>query len=123
MKLLQLDRSIRVVVFETGLADDAGLLLELLISLSFIFTFLFESRKFRLNVGEVPCQALQLMLFLLVLLFNVLELLACVGQNDDSSCNLFAKFVKLFISFFNFLVESLVLDFQLFKVDQMKAIS
>ena len=95
---------------------------ELLISLSFILALFLESRELRLDFGEVPCQTLQLQLLLLVLLFNVLELFTGVGQNDDCSCNLFAKFVKLFISLFNLLVKSLVLDFELFKVDQMKAI-
>lgn len=98
------------------------MLFELLISLSFILALFLESREFRLDFGEVTCQALQLQLLLLVLLFNVLELFTGVGQNDDCSCNLFAKFVKLFISLFNLLVKSLVLDFELFKVDQMKAI-
>jgi len=98
------------------------LLFELLISLSFILALFLESRELCLDFGEVTCQALQLQLLLLVLLFDVLELFTGVGQNDDCSCNLFAKFVKLFISLFNLLVESLVLDFQLFKVDQMKAI-
>ena len=98
------------------------MLFELLISLSFILALFLESRELRLDFGEVPCQAPQLQLLLLVLLFNVLELFTGVGQNDDCSCNLFAKFVKLFISLFNLLVESLVLDFELFKVDQMKAI-
>ena len=98
------------------------MLFELLISLSFILALFLESRELGLDFGEVTCQALQLQLLLLVLLFNVLELFTGVGQNDDCSCNLFAKFVKLFISLFNLLVKSLVLDFELFKVDQMKAI-
>ncbi len=98
------------------------MLFELLISLSFILALFLESRELRLDFGEVTCQRLQLQLFLLVLLFNVLELFTGVGQNDDCSCNLFAKFVKLFISLFNLFVKSLVLDFELFKVDQMKAI-
>lgn len=98
------------------------MLFELLISLSFILALFLESRELRLDFCEVTCQALQLQLLLLVLLFNVLELFTGVSQNDDCSCNLFAKFVQLFISLFNFLVKSLVLDFELFKVDQMKAI-
>lgn len=98
------------------------MLFELLVSLRFILALFLESRELRLDFGEVTCQALQLQLLLLVLLFNVLELFTGVGQNDDCSCNLFAKFVKLFISLFNLLVKSLVLDFELFKVDQMKAI-
>ena len=98
------------------------MLFELLISLSFILALFLESRELRLDFGEVTCQRLQLQLFLLVLLFNVLELFTGVGQNDDCSCNLFAKFVKLFISLFNLLVKSLVLNFELFKVDQMKPI-
>lgn len=98
------------------------MLFELLISLRFILALFLESRELGLDFGEVTCQALQLQLLLLVLLFNVLELFTGVGQNDYCSCNLFAKFVKLFVSLFNLLVESLVLDFELFKVDQMKAI-
>ena len=98
------------------------MLFELLVSLSFILALFLESRELGLDFCEVTCQAPQLQLLLLVLLFNVLELFTGVGQNDDCSCNLFAKFVKLFISLFNLLVESLVLDFELFKVNQMKAI-
>jgi len=62
------------------------------------------------------------MLFLLVLLLYILELLTGVCQNYYCSCNLFAKLMKLFISFFNLLVESLVLNFELFKIDEMEAI-
>jgi hypothetical protein len=56
-------------------------------------------------------------LLLLVLLFNVLELFAGVGQDDDCSCNLFAKLVKLFIALLDLLVKCLVLNLELFEVD------
>ena len=57
------------------------------------------------------------MLLLFVLLLDVLELLSCVRQNDDGSCNLFAKFMKLLVSLLNLLVQRLVLNLELLKIN------
>jgi hypothetical protein len=43
LKLLQLDGSVRVVVFKAGLTDYACLLFKLLISLGFVLALLFET--------------------------------------------------------------------------------
>lgn len=57
-----------------------------------------------------------------VLLPYVLKLFSRVTQNDHSSCDLLAKFMKLLVSLFNLLIEGLIFDFQLLKIDQMKTI-
>ena len=57
------------------------------------------------------------MLFLFILLLYVLELFSRVRQDDDCGCDLFTELVQLFVSFFDFLVQGLILNLQLFKVD------
>jgi hypothetical protein len=46
-----------------------------------------------------------------------------VRHNNDSSLNLVSQLGQLLIPLFNFLIESLVFNLELFKVDQVKAIS
>jgi hypothetical protein len=57
-----------------------------------------------------------------VLLHHILQLLSCVREDHHSGSNLLAKFMQFFVSFFNFLVEGLIFNLQLLKIDQMKAV-
>ena len=45
-----------------------------------------------------------------------------MGQDDHGLSDLLTKLVELFISLFNFLVQGLVLDLELLKIDQMETI-
>lgn len=58
-----------------------------------------------------------------VLLLHVLKLLTRVRQYHNGIRDLLTQFVQLFVSLLNFLVERLIFDLELLKVDQVKTIS
>lgn len=65
---------------------------------------------------------LELHLLFLVLLLDELILFAVVRQDDHIRDNFGPEFGQLVISLFNFFVQRLVFDLQLFKIDQMEPI-
>lgn len=93
------------MVFELGLLENLGLRCES-----------------RLVVLELAFELVTLHLLLLVLLLDELVLLTVVAQDDDIRDNLRAQLRELIVSLFNFFVQRLVFDFQLFKIDQVQAI-
>jgi hypothetical protein len=57
-----------------------------------------------------------------ILLLNILELFTSVRQYNDSGGNLLPQFMQLLVSLFDLLIESLVLNFQLLKIDEMETV-
>ena len=88
-----------------------------------VLALLLERTKLILYFSEFNCQLLQLKFFLVVRLDNVLILLTVVGKNNDSSGDLESKLVEIFVTLFDLLVKGLILDLQLFVIDQVETFS
>lgn len=112
-----------IVGLEGLLVDNAGLLLELLVLLLQHLAVLLHIRQRLLLVVQLVIQRLQLVIVRRVLLLHVLQLLTRVRQYHNGVRDLLTQFVQLFVSLLDFLVEGLVFNLELLKVDQVKTIS
>ena len=79
--------------------------------------------QLRLCVLQFLIHLLELFLLLFVKLLDELVLLAVVRQDDNVGHNFGAQLGKLVVSFLDLLIEGLIFDFQLFKIDEMEPIS
>jgi len=88
-----------------------------------VFAFLLQCTKPILDLGEFNRQFLQFEFFLVVRLDNVLVFLTVVRKDDDCSGDLESQLVQILITLLNLLIQGLVLNLQLFVIDQMEAFS
>jgi hypothetical protein len=58
-----------------------------------------------------------------ILLSEIMQFFFCVGKRYDCNGILSLEFVQCLVSFLDLLIQSLILNFQLLKIDQMQSIS
>lgn len=88
-----------------------------------VLALLLQCTKLILDLGEFNRQLLQFELFLVVRLDNILVFLTVMRKDDDCSGDLESQLVQILITLLNLLVQGLVLNLQLFVIDQMQALS
>mmetsp|Transcript_788 Transcript_788/g.1055 ORF Transcript_788/g.1055 Transcript_788/m.1055 type:complete len:214 (-) Transcript_788:508-1149(-) len=103
-------------------ADKTLLLFEHCVFVSELITHFFGFGEFIAQLCDAIVKNCQLCLQTLVFYLYELQLLFDVCQDLHCSCCLLFQLVKLIVPFFNFLVECLVFDLQLLKVDEVKAL-
>jgi hypothetical protein len=103
--------------------DDTSLLLEALVDLLKLFSVLLQFALIVLLVVQLLVQLNQLDLLDPVLLIYVLKLFSSMRQDNHGLGDLLSKFVKFFVSLLNFFIQGLILNLELFEIDQMETIS
>ena len=121
-KPLKLNTSVLVVDFQGVLAHNTRLLLQLLELLRLLLSISLQRSQLRLNLLQLLIQTTEFLFTQFVLGHDVLVLLPGVRQDNHGGRDLFLELVEFLIAFLDLFVQSLVLNFQLFKVDQVKPI-
>ena len=121
-KPLKLDTPVLVVDLQRVLAHNTRLLLQLLELLRLLLSISLQRSQLRLNLFQLLIQTTEFLFTQFVLGHDVLVLLPSVRQDDHGGRDLFLELVEFLIAFLDLFVQSLVLNFQLLKVDQVKPI-
>ena len=111
-----------VVVFELELGLNADLHLGGQVLLLHIVVLVLLLNEVLLHLKQLRVELLYLYFLLQILLRNVLVLLTSVAQNYHRRHYLLPKLVELVVSLFDLVVQSLVFDLKLFKIDQVEAV-
>jgi len=90
----------------------------------FFFTvaLFLELAKLILDVFELFVEFFHILLLDEILFSDILVLLTGVRQDNDGSDNFLAKFMKLVVTLFDFIVQGLVFDFKLLEIDQVETV-
>ena len=102
--------------------DNTSLLFKFLICLLQLIPVLLKFTLIILLVVQLLIQLNQLDLLNTILLVHILKLFSCMRQNNHSLGDFLSKLVQFLISLLNLLIQGLVLNFELLKIDQMEAI-
>lgn len=123
LELLNIISAVLEIDLQALLRHNTSLLFQLRELLGIRLTHALLLAKLGLDFCELVGQLSQLIHLEVILLANVLVLFAGVRQFYDSVSDLLSEFVQLFVTFFDLLIQGLILDLQLLEINQVKAIS
>jgi len=125
LQLLLLYQTFLLVCTHLGIWEQCSLLLHLVHAVGSVQSFVSIWTKFRqlnLYLIKLFIQIIKWLLALGILLAHILELFASVRHNDDCYSDLPSKLRKFLVTFFDFLIERLILNLKLLKVNQMETV-
>jgi len=123
VQVSELGFAIFVSNFEGGVASNTSLLRQLLVLFVELGPLVFLLSELCLSFVKLVVQSHEFQLVAIVLSLNVLHLFTSVGEHDDMVDDLSAKTSQFFISLFDLLVKSLILNLELLVIDQMETLS
>ena len=126
LKSLLFDEAFALVFAHLRIRQEGSLLLHLVHTIGAIKCFVTVGAKLcqlDLDLVELLVEVVERSFSLLVLFANILEFLTSVRHDDDRDSDLPCKFAEFFVTLFNLFIESLVLNLELLKIDQVKTVS
>lgn len=123
VQVRELGLTIFVRDFERGVTSNTSLLRQLLVLFVKLGSLVFLLSKLCLSFIKLVVQSNKFQLVALVLSLNVLHLFTSVREHDDMVDDLSTQTSELFVSLFDLLVKSLILNLELLVIDQMETLS